>query len=487
MVYFDGSEDVDTRRFDYFATNAHVATLRKFRKRPLIHMGGGFTHGLWHSFTRSGTVDQYPGTYLAYLHAGGTIDRWPTCKDHIDRSVQGVLACEADMTPGELGWFGIGPKSGNYDGLQYDEIEYLMCKSLAYNAPISLQTSFARMESHPLTPDILAIIRRYEQARLAGRWPAATIAPLRTTGKDFVMLPDALSPTEQPPEFIAVERIPQVAGTADVRAFFGARGADAFATVWHYLGKRGRLLVDHSALAAYDVAGRSLAVDQAGSRAAIPLDGRRLLLHFRGATVAGVRQRLAAAVLELEKPMVLWLPAKDYHTRVGAMKRASEVGVTEPDAFGDAVLCAGRFDTSGKTQCYCEYRVAIPWKGRWTLWARVRYPTGGDMSFGLVRPNEPVTLTDGQVLGNCGVNATRWHWTGRGGGVSTVPPGVPIAFHLDAGEFAFRIYPREGDGTIAGNPRLDCFCLSDDPAYRPTDADARAASAAQQAPGDRSR
>ena len=53
------------------------------------------------------------------------------------------------MLPGELGWFGIGPARGNYDGLQFDEIEYLMCKSLALDAPISLQTSFSRMDSHP--------------------------------------------------------------------------------------------------------------------------------------------------------------------------------------------------------------------------------------------------------------------------------------------------------------------------------------------------
>jgi len=44
-----------------------------------------------------------------------------------------------------------------------------------------------------------------------------------------------------------------------------------------------------------------------------------------------------------------------------------------------------------------------------------------------------------------------------------VPPGSPIVFALDAGEFVFRIYPREGNGTAAGNPRLDCLCLAEDP------------------------
>jgi hypothetical protein len=62
----------------------------------------------------------------------------------------------------------------------------------------------------------------------------------------------------------------------------------------------------------------------------------------------------------------------------------------------------------------------------------------------------------------------------RGGGVTTVPPGAPIVFNLQRGAFVIRIYPREGPGTPAGNPRLDCLCLAEDPEYRPTDADARA-------------
>jgi hypothetical protein len=97
------------------------------------------------------------------------------------------------------------------------------------------------------------------------------------------------------------------------------------------------------------------------------------------------------------------------------------------------------------------------------------------MSFGLVLPDEDVTLSGRQVVGNCGVNEKRWHWTGRGGGVTTVPPGSPIVFDLEPGPFVFRIYPREGGGSASTNPRLDCFCLSEDPDYRPTDNDATAA------------
>jgi hypothetical protein len=351
-----------------------------------------------------------------------------------------------------------------------------MCKSLAYNAPISLQTSFARMEAHPLTPDILEIVRRYEQTRLSESVPEATCQRLKAQGKDFVMLPDALVGEGSASVFVEVEELAEVAGTHDVRSFLGPWDGGTIATLWHYLGKEGRLSLDAAGVRAYDLQGTAVAVENADGKTAVPVDNRRLLVHFAGMSPDAVREILSNAAIQMRKPIVLWIQAEDYQDCIGEMKTGSEVDATEAEAFGDVVLSPGRIDRSGSTPAYCEYRVEIPRKARWTLWGRVRYPTGGDMSFGLVRPGEDVTLSGNQVLGNCGVNEKQWHWTGRGGGVTTVPPGSPVTFNLEPGEFVFRIYPREGPGTAAGNPRLDCLCLAEDPDYRPTDEDAKAAS-----------
>lgn len=473
MVYFDGSEDVDKRRYSYYAAKAHAVPMRKFTKRPLIHQGGGFENELWHSFTRDATVDQYPGTYLAYLHDGGTLQKFPTCKDHIDRSVRSALRCADDMTPGELGWFGINPQRGNYDGLQYDEIEYLMAKSLALNAPISLQTGFAQMEAHPLTPDILEIVRTYEELRLCGKTPARIKTQVGEMGKDFVLLRGKLS-TSAEPEFIEVQSLPRVAGTHDLRAFVGARGSDTVATLWHYLGKDGKLILDTTHVEAYDVKGEAVQISQAAGKATIPVDARRLTFRFVGLGPAAARDVLANSRFEARKPTVLWIPAAAFQKVAGKMAKGSQVGLHDSEALGDVVLCSAKMDRSANAASYCEYRVDIPRKGRWTLWARVRYPGGGDLSFGIVRPNEPVTLTGKQVLGNCGLNKGQWHWTGHGGGSTSAPPGSPIVFTLDRGEFTFRIHPRELSGATNTNPRLDCFCLTEDPGYIPNDADAKA-------------
>lgn len=477
MVYFDGSEDVDRRRFHYYLSNFHATALGKFTKRPVIHMGGGMTHGLWHSFTRDATIDQYPGTYLAYLAAGGTIEQFPTCKDHIDTSVRRVLECHENMLPGELGWFGINPARGNYDGLQFDEIEYLMCKSLALDAPISLQTSFTAMEAHPLTPDILEIIRQYEEIRAAKAVSAADTQRLAELQQDFVLLPAVLRPGKREAEFAAVEAVENAAGMRDVRALVGARGEDTVVTLWHRLGKEGKLVVDLAgtpSVTAYDVNGDRVAIESTDGRLSMPLDHCRLLVVFAGHGPERVREAFGRARLEIRKPDILWLQAERCESRVGAMTSGSEASVTDEGALGDFVFCKGPYDRTGKTPNYCEYRLEVPRRGQWTLWARVRYPAGGDQSFGLVRPGEEVTLTGDQVLGNCGVGSSAWHWTGRGGGSTSEPPGEPIRLKLEAGPLVFRVYPREGAAGPTA-PRLDVFCLSEDAEYVPTDEDARGA------------
>lgn len=480
MVYFDGSEDVDRRRYDYYAANAHTMSMRKFTKRPMIHMGGGFHHNAWHSFTRSGTVDTYLSTLYGYIQAGGTIDKWPTVRDHIDGSVRYVHSVANDMIPGELGWFGIWAKGANNDGLQLDEIEYLMAKSLAHNAPISLQTSFSQMEHHPLSPGILEIVGVYERLRLSGRMPRAAIEPLGQQGKDFLLFHAAPAKPDQVPEFVEVQAVPQVAGARDVRSLVGPRGSGSVASVWHYTGIEGKLLLDADRVAACDIMGNPVPLEEAGGKTAVPIGNRRTTLVFTRLKPEAVRVLLAKARFEARKPDLVWIQAENFRSATGHMTKGSQAGVKEPDSLGEVVLCNGPIDRSGKTPNYCEYRVAIPRKATWTLWARVRYPTGGDMSFGLVLPGEKVTLADNQVIGNCGVNTKQWHWTGRGGGTSSVPPGSPIVLKLDRGEFVFRIYPREGGGTAAANPRLDCLLLAEGPTYVPTDADAKAALSAKQ-------
>lgn len=283
MIYFDGSEDVDTRRFEYYAANAHATVMRKIRKRPIIHQGGGFHHYLWHSFTRSGTVDTYLSTIYGYLQAGGNLERWPTVREHINRSVQYVESLEADMIPGELGWFGVWPKGKQTDGLQLDEIEYLMVKSLALDAPISLQTSFSQMAQHPLTPEILEIVRTYELLRRSGRLPDEVRRRLRELNKDFVLYWPEPARSEGLPEFVEVAPIPSPAGNAPLRALAGARKEGTLLIFWHSEGNSGTLLLETGTAAeARGLTGQSIPLQRRSGKLAVPVSARRLALWLPG-------------------------------------------------------------------------------------------------------------------------------------------------------------------------------------------------------------
>jgi len=473
MVYFDGGEDVDRRRFNYYVTRFQQAAMSKFTKRPIVHQGTIMTHRLWHSFARTATVDTYINTLRGHIVARGREpEKWRTVKEHIDRSVKRVISYQQDLIPGELGWFGIWPRDRYSDGLQLDEVEYLMVKSLAYDTPISLQTRFGKMESHPLTPQILQIVKEYEQMRLAGTVSEAALAKLREMGRDFILIQG------RRPEFVEVREMPMVAGTHDVRAFVGQRPGGAVATVWHYI-KDGKLtlVVDPKRLRAATFMNGPIEVAKAGGKAVLPVNSWRTTLFFDGASANEARRILATGIFEERQPVKLWIQAEAFSKRAGKMAKGSAAGVKEPGAFGDVVVCTGRPDREVGKAWYCEYTADLPRSGRWTIWGRVRYPSKSDHSFGLVPKGEEVTLSGRQVFGNCGVNHGKWHWTGRGGGSTSVPPGAPITLKLPKGPFTFRVYAREGGGSAPSNPRIDCICLCDDPRYVPTDEDAAAATA----------
>jgi hypothetical protein len=258
-----------------------------------------------------------------------------------------------------------------------------------------------------------------------------------------------------------------------MRCLLGPRGNDTVAIVWHCLGREATVSLDTQHVVACGIGGDMIPTETAKGRTRIPLGPRRTTLLFRGVDPAATGRLLSNMQVELRQATTLWIQAEEFVRSAGNMVRGSTAGVEE-ESFSDVVVCTGPCRIAATEPDYVEYRVEIPRSGRWTLWARVRYPRGGDDSFGIVRAGEPVTLAGNQVLGNCGAAGRKWHWTGRGGGVTSQPPGQPVTFRLDSGPFVFRLHAREGGGNPQTNPRLDLICLTEDPEYVPTDADAAA-------------
>jgi hypothetical protein len=119
-------------------------------------------------------------------------------------------------------------------------------------------------------------------------------APLGQLGKDFVMLR-----SDRGPEFVQVEEMPEVAGTHDVRSLVGLHGSDTIATLWHYVGKECRLILDTPKVAAYDVKGEPVRTEAAGGGTAVPLGFRRVTLQFAALAPDAARGLLSKAKLEM--------------------------------------------------------------------------------------------------------------------------------------------------------------------------------------------
>jgi hypothetical protein len=257
-------------------------------------MGTAKTHRLWHSFTIGSTVDTYLNTHHRYLAEGKPIPI--TCKQHIDRSVRYVVRTNKSLIPGEFGWFGIWPditRNGRtYEGLQLDEIEYVMTKCLAYDAPISLETGFGSMDAHALTPAIIDIVGVYEKMRLDKTVPAETINMLKETGKDYAWI--KIGDSEQ---FVLVKELEKVAGTHDIRSFAGQLpNGDAVATIWHYQGKPTKIMLPGPANAkVYCFRGKAQQTEKKDGKIVVPLDFKRLTIFFPETSADKAKQYLENA------------------------------------------------------------------------------------------------------------------------------------------------------------------------------------------------
>jgi len=170
MVYFDASDGTLGAYLDnwYYQNKLHLGFYRKFKKDVLYQTSCGTGTGLvWHIVPRSASADGH-GDLKRYLD-----ERLPT-----------MLGMEANFTRPDVGWYYM------YTDVRPDQIEYVCAKTIGLDGSISIETSQDAMERHPRARQMMEMLGRYEQCRLAGFFPENVQALLREPGKDFKLLRD---------------------------------------------------------------------------------------------------------------------------------------------------------------------------------------------------------------------------------------------------------------------------------------------------------
>jgi hypothetical protein len=332
MVYFDGGEDVPDDRYNYYVSLSPYLTLTQVNNMPIIHTGTSPVNRLWHSFAHGGTVDTYKATIGGKIISGATVEDWPTVKDHINVSVNKVASYANSFMPIEFGWFGIWPEDEDYfgyhvDGLQLDQAEYLMTKCLAFDSPVSLETSFSSMEAHPLTPAILKIVKLYEELRAAQSLDTNTIEALQVKDQDYAFIQ-----IDDSNEFVNVEKIPMVRNTNEIRSFIGQLAdGSAVATIWHYNGTATSIGIADTVgdFNAFDFEGNQLTLDISDDQISIPVDANRTTLVFYDCTTEVAENYIATGYGRIISPVAKAEP-------VAHWKFDETTGSTAYDSQGNA-------------------------------------------------------------------------------------------------------------------------------------------------------
>ncbi|NLC56900.1 MAG: hypothetical protein GX774_08700 [Armatimonadetes bacterium] len=174
MIYWDGSEALQGEHW-YYNAKLHKAFYDRFRNKDMLLQASSYSHYSWHIVSRMASADGH-GDLKGYL----------------DQRTPGFRWYNANLMPLDIGWYYVYNTSATTD-----QFEYVLNKSLGFNASISLQTNPASIRTHPYIGEIVDLIGAYERLRLGGEVPEATRARLRQPQRDYHLLQEEGEPVLQ--------------------------------------------------------------------------------------------------------------------------------------------------------------------------------------------------------------------------------------------------------------------------------------------------
>ena len=258
FVYFDGAEDVPMPYW-YNVSRSQSVVYDALRPAPLFAEGALKSHFGWHILSRGNAFDIFPPEYIR-----------PAMKKY-------TLRCAArnaeDFTAVDFGWVNYLAPGGATIGMQPDMYEYIYCKALAWDAPVSLEGNLEELRRHPRTEDNLRVMERWERAKLADAFTPEQKERLKDPDREFFLFEDSQGRFELYP---CRQLTPD--DESGVRAFLFRRGTKSCILYWHTSGEdQLRLTLPASRPTLTDDRGRRIAFRREGRLCLLPAAGRAVL------------------------------------------------------------------------------------------------------------------------------------------------------------------------------------------------------------------
>jgi len=188
----------------------------------------------------------------------------------------------------------------------------------------------------------------------------------------------------------------------------------------------------------------------------------------------------------------IWIRADAAQLVRGPLVLGQKAGIVEDAALGDFLASPVSIKPGQHDGGEAQFVANAPRSATYYTWVRIRCPDGTAGTFTLTVAGKADAFAPGSlVLGGPGAGPERWHWapaTSASALMSSrlAAPAEPAPIALAAGLVRLRIEPRQADQSVFTpgrwrmarpdfNPRLNLLCLSTDPRYVPTDADAEEA------------
>lgn len=150
MIYFDGSAKNSIFYPSWFYVGKQQSSIFNRLKRDVLLQGPGINQWSWHIYSRK------------------------TCDDHAAIAVKNFLdyhkvKCfknhRANFMPGEFGWVGLLAGGPDHPATTVEDMDHYGARMIAYDAPISIQTSTEKLKANPDTRIILEKLQKIEALR----------------------------------------------------------------------------------------------------------------------------------------------------------------------------------------------------------------------------------------------------------------------------------------------------------------------------------